>query len=103
MSDQKKLLTRRDVLIAGSGIGLAGSLAMLTAGTLPSGQAKDASSIRPMAGGSEWDAEWKEVAEIFETKGIMQPGNVLLIELPRSDIHATIFNVPIKPDLALDT
>jgi hypothetical protein len=96
-------ISRRDVLIAGSGIGLTGSLAMLTAGALPSGQAKSASSTRPMTGGSEWDTEWKTVAEIFETKGIIESGNVLLIELPRSDIHATIFHVPSKPDLALDT
>src|SRR5581483_7492192 len=72
---------------------------MLTAGTQPTNKTVAASSSQSM----DTDAEWKKVAAVFETQGTIEPGDVLLIELPRSDIHATIFGVPIKPDLALDT
>lgn len=96
-------MTRRDVLIVGGGISLAGSLSMLTAGSALADRTKNVSSSYPVNSSIELDAEWQEVAEIFETRGIIKPGNVLLIELSRSDIHAAIFHVPIKPDLALDT
>jgi len=98
MDDQEKLITRREILVAGSGIGLAGALPILTAGTMPSNKMADSSQAM-----DDIDEEWKKVAAIFETQGTIEPGDVLLIELPRSDIQATIFGVPIKPDLAIDT
>jgi hypothetical protein len=98
MEKQEKLITRREALIA-SGIGLAGSMALLTAGGLSKTQRAAASAGQPMA----TDAVWKKVAAIFGVPGTIEPGDVLLIELPRTDIHATIEGVVINPNLALDT
>jgi hypothetical protein len=98
MEKQEKLITRREALIA-SGIGLAGSMAILTAGGLSKTQHAAASAGQPMA----TDAVWKKVAAIFGVPGTIEPGDVLLIELPRTDIHATIEGVVINPNLALDT
>lgn len=100
MDDQEKLITRREILVAGGGIGLAGAVPVLTAGSLPSDKMAATTSSQTM---DNMDAEWKKVAAIFETQGTIEPGDVLLIELARSDIQATIFGVPIKPDLAIDT
>jgi hypothetical protein len=98
MEKQDKLITRREALIASS-IGLVGGLTVLTAGILPEAQRAAAAASQPMA----TDAVWKKVAAIFGVPGTIEPGDVLLVELPRTDIHATIEGVAINPNLALDT
>jgi len=46
---------------------------------------------------------WSKVEKAFgNTKGQVMPGDVLVIDLPRTDISATIMGVAVDPDFALD-
>ncbi|QBD74988.1 DUF1259 domain-containing protein [Ktedonosporobacter rubrisoli] len=96
MQDRKKFITRRQALLAGA----AGSLAAFSAGAISLPALHAHAAADPQA---ESSLPVKEIEDIFQTKGTLEPGGVLLIELARSDIHATIFGISIKPDLAIDT
>jgi hypothetical protein len=98
MDDTLKNLTRREALRVGAGA--AGALAMLLTGPFPALAQQSTRSTLTMTGD---DSEWRKVAAVFNTDGMIEPGDVLLIDLPRSDIHATLFGISIKPELGIDT
>lgn len=97
MASRVMRLTRRQALMAGAG--LAGTLAMIG----PGRQARAATSqLRAQTAQGPSTADWQQVAAVFGVPGKMQPGGVLMIALPRSDIQATVYGMPIHSGLALN-
>jgi hypothetical protein len=45
----------------------------------------------------------KAIEDVFGVEGTVEPSGVLLIDLPREDLHPTLFGVPMKPDAGFDT
>lgn len=92
MRDRDSLITRRGVLLAGTGaLGLA-----TLASQAPSAfaQSREQSAI---SGAQGTDQEWKAVVNVFGVQGTITPGDVLLMSLPRTDLHPTLFGVAVKP------
>lgn len=102
MDEEVKKLTRRDMLL--SGVGLAGTFSALSPHFIPAlAHARgDVHEKKATKKTSNTD-EWKRVAEVFGTKGTIQPGDVLMIDLPRSDARWTVFGIEVKPELGFDT
>jgi|SRR5436305_2223596 len=98
MRDKDIQLTRRGVLLAGTGaFGLA---ALASQATTAFAHNSEQSAISGMQG---TDQEWKAVASVFNVEGTIVPGGVLLIELPRIDLHPTVFGVAVKPAIGFVT
>ncbi len=95
MDNQDKQITRREVLIA-STVGMV-SLASKTAPVFA--QQSQASSVEIDA----TDQVWKEVAAVFGVQGTVESGNVLLIDLPRTEIHPVAFGIPLHTEIGFDT
>jgi Domain of Unknown Function (DUF1259) len=102
MADLKKHLTRREVLLTGTGVIAAGSLAATTVvSESASALAKGAEASRSSDPSSSLPV--KAIEEVFGVKGTIEPGGVLLIELERSDLHPVAFGIPLKVDIGFDT
>jgi Domain of Unknown Function (DUF1259) len=102
MDDLKKYLTRREVLVTGTGLAGLGTVVAtsITSGGLSAfakeaqgSTSKDPSSSLPV----------KAIEEVFGVKGTIEPGGVLLIELDRDDLHPVAFGIPLKVDIGFDT
>jgi hypothetical protein len=100
-------LSRREALLAS--IGAVSALAAL-ASQAPSASAEAA----PASASNRQDdpdrrrhdrdhPDWRPVAAVFNQEPNVQPGDVLLVDLPRSDFQTTLFGVPVLPDLATDS
>ena len=98
MDERDGLMTRREILIAGGGIGLT-SMAALNRETFP----PIPFTVFPPLQSTITDSVWSKVAAIFRVAGIIKSGNILLIELPRADLQGTIFGIEVTSHLALDT
>jgi hypothetical protein len=99
MDDQENLLTRRKILLTGTGLAAAGAAGALTIGQSLSPALAAGSSARS----TESNLPVKAIEDVFGVKGTIEPSGVLLIDLSREDLHPTIFGVPIKPDAGFDT
>lgn len=112
-SEAPKRLSRRQALKAASA-GVAGVL--LASSVLPA-LAQDAGNnvYLPLAQTTGPDTgalsveefsrkyNWKKVEDAFgHTAGKVESSGIFKIDLPRTDIQATIANIPVKPDFALD-
>jgi hypothetical protein len=96
MNKQAKHVTRREALLAGAG--MMGTLAALSSGFSPVFAAPARARTRAATSAAAHDdQEWQQVAAVFGTQGMVENG-VLSIEIPRTDIHATVFGVPANPD-----
>ncbi len=102
MDDQKKRPTRREILVAGAGLAGIGSVASLALanGALPA-LARQTGASASQATSSNLPI--KAIEAVFGVKGTMQPGGVLLIDLPRQDLHPVLFGVPVRADFGFDT
>jgi Domain of Unknown Function (DUF1259) len=47
------------------------------------------------------EVDWRQVAEALGKAGVEMPGGVYRVGLPRTDLHATLDGIEIKPALAL--
>src|SRR5262245_26447191 len=47
------------------------------------------------------DPDWKAVEQALGKPGQLQPGDVLRIGMPRTDLSVTVKGVPVKPGFAL--
>jgi hypothetical protein len=45
---------------------------------------------------------WQKVAQIFQTDGMLMPGEVFMIDLPRSELQVTVAGVRLKPHFMLE-
>lgn len=102
MADAKEQFSRRDAVKAG--LGVAGALALLTSGT--AGALAESHDLALGQAGDKHDAEeWAHQIEeaLGGTKGKFEDNGVFKVDLPRTDIQATIFGIAVKPDFALDT
>jgi Domain of Unknown Function (DUF1259) len=101
MDDLKKHLTRREVLLTGTGVIAVGSVAAAAANAPVIALAKGAEASRSSDPSSSLPV--KAIEEVFGVQGTVEPGGVLLIDLPRDDLHPTLFGVRMKPDAGFDT
>jgi len=104
-------LTRRQLLGAGAGI----TGALLASGVLPAlAQQAPSNVYLPLVQATTSDTNtatvedaskkynWKKVEEAFgNTKGMLESDGVFKIDLPRTDIQATINGIAVKPEFAL--
>jgi len=99
MADSKDVFSRRNAVKAG--IGVAGALALMTTGTT---SALAQSHDLPLAKDDN-DEAWAHQIEaaLGGTKGMFEENGVFKVDVPRTDIKATIFGIAVKPDFALDT
>jgi hypothetical protein len=95
MSEKKEQITRRSVLIA-SALGVA---AVASEKTPVFAQQSQSTSTHKDAN----DKEWKKVAEVFGVEGKIEPGDVLLIDLPRTDLEPVAFGISLKPEIGFDS
>lgn len=102
MDDLKKHLTRREVLVTGTGLAGIGSVtaAALTNGVFPA-FAREAHVSTSGDPGSSLPV--KAIEEVFGVQGTIEPGGVLLFELDRNDLHPVAFGIPLKVDIGFDT
>ncbi len=96
----KEHLSRRTVVRAGGHLGVAGTLALLMSPAWSGSRTHAAATAALLPHHSE-DVIWKQVSEIFGGTGVIVLGNVLMIKIPRSDLHGTLFGTPIRSALAL--
>lgn len=107
-------MTRRRALQAGAGV--AGLAVALATRIMPALAQDRGSTFLPYLGTGDVTATgtgeepvldasaWQQVqAALGNTPGKVESGNVLKIELPRSDITATIGDVAVRPEFALTT
>lgn len=99
-------ISRRDALLVGAG--LVGSLAALAdpAGLAVAAGSSDAPDTQDDADdgrGRRDTSQWPAVAAVFGQQPNVQPGNVLMVDLARSDFQTTLFGVPVQPDFATDS
>jgi hypothetical protein len=97
MKNRKKFLMRRKMLIAGAG------LAALGTTNIVSPHLTSAAAKKPPASSTKSSLPVKAIEDVFGVEGTVEPSGVLLIELDRSDLHPTLFGVPIEPDMGFDT
>lgn len=104
MADSTKILSRRTAVKAG--LSVAGALATLGSGTL---NVLAQSSAVPILSGqndpnTKSNQDWAKRIEaaLGGTQGKFEDNGVFKIELPRTDIKATIDGVNVDPDFALD-
>jgi hypothetical protein len=97
MDDQKKHLTRREVLIAGAGV--VGVTVVASAGVPVLAQHADTST----SAAASSSLPIKAIEAVFGVEGTVESGGVLMIDLPRTDLHPTLFGVPLEPDAGFDT
>ena len=104
MADSTKELSRRNAVKAG--LGVAGALATLSSGTLGAlAQSRDGAVVLEQSNKNDHnDQDWAKRIEdaLGGTKGKFEDNGVFKIELPRTDIKATIDGVDVEPDFALD-
>jgi hypothetical protein len=81
-----------------TGTALVGAAAALSI-SLPSGA--DAAELT--ASSTESGLPVKEIEDVFGVEGTVEPTGVLLIDLPRTDLHPTLFGVSMQPDAGFDT
>jgi hypothetical protein len=98
MDDSTKKMTRREALRAGAGA--LGTPAALSSGALPAVAQRSALSTFSSVAD---DSEWNTVADVFGVKGMIEPGDVLLIQLDRSDLHPTLSGISVDPSIGFDT
>jgi hypothetical protein len=102
MANSKQSFSRRDAVKAG--LGVAGALTLLTSGTASA--LAQPQAVPLMKDDDHHDAEqWASQIEaaLGGTKGKFEDNGVFKVDLPRTDIQATIFGIAVKPDFALDT
>jgi len=104
MADSTKALSRRHAVKAG--LGVAGALATLSSGTIGAlAQSRGAGLVLDKSDKNDHsNADWAKRIEdaLGGTKGKFEDNGVFKIELPRTDIKATIDGVAVDPDFALD-
>jgi len=104
MANSTKMLSRRRAVQAG--LGVAGALATLSSGTIGAlAQARDEPALMDQNNQNKQnDQDWAKRIEdaLGGTKGKFEDNGVFKIELPRTDIKATIDGVNVEPDFALD-
>ncbi|MBV8695159.1 MAG: hypothetical protein JO183_06705 [Ktedonobacteraceae bacterium] len=83
MDEQKKQMTRRDVLITSAGVDGVGTVAALSTGRF---SAFAQHSEVPLVMGGELPV--KQIEDIMQTNGTVMNG-VLSLELDRNDLHVT--------------
>jgi Domain of Unknown Function (DUF1259) len=101
-------LSRRQALVASVGaIGTLAALASPPLSVLADQTSAPESNTQDHPGGSDRHdskrSDWEKVAAVFNQEPNVQPGDVLLVDLPRSDFQTTLFGVPVLPDFATDT
>src|SRR5215212_8912821 len=100
MTTSKEAFSRRDAVKAG--LGVAGALALLTSGTATAlAQPHDLPLLKDDHNDEDWAHQIEEA--LGGTKGMFEDNGVFKVDLPRTDIQATIFGIAVKPDFALDT
>lgn len=99
MDDQENFLTRRKILITGTGLVAAGA-ALPALSLSPAASALAAGSS---ARSTESSLPVKAIEDVFGVEGTVEPSGVLMIELDREDLHPTLFGIPVKPDIGFDT
>jgi len=89
-----------------AGLGVAGALATLSSGTIGAlAQARGEPALTDQNNQNKQnDQDWAKRIEdaLGGTKGKFEDNGVFKIELPRTDIKATIDGVDVEPDFALD-
>ena len=97
MDEQKKQMTRRDVLITSAGVVGVGAVAALSTGRF---SAFAQHSEVPLVMGGELPV--KQIEDIMQTNGTVMNG-VLSLELDRNDLHVTgPGGIPFKPAFELN-
>ncbi|MBV9706089.1 MAG: DUF1259 domain-containing protein, partial [Chloroflexi bacterium] len=97
MDEQKKQMTRRDVLITSAGVVGVGTVAALSTGRF---SAFAQHSEVPLVMGGELPV--KQIEDIMQTNGTVMNG-VLSLELDRNDLHVTgPGGIPFKPAFELN-
>ncbi len=102
MDESQKQLSRRGAIR--SGALLMGAAVALKAGALPA-LANGETALAGIGGADAQSSDkgWEDVERALGgTKGMLEDDGVFKVDLPRTDIHATIFGIPVKPDFALD-
>lgn len=104
MADSSKGLSRRNAVKAG--LGIAGALATFSSETLDAlAQARGAGGVLDQNDKNDHnDQDWAKRIEdaLGGTAGKFEDNGVFKIDLPRTDIKATIDGVDVEPDFALD-
>jgi len=105
MAHPKQSLTRRRALKVGASV--AGALVALRSESLGVlAQAQGASMpATALTSANDTDKDWAKRIEaaLGGTKGMFEDNGVFMVDLPRTDIMgAKIFDVPVKPDFALE-
>jgi len=102
MAHSKQSFSRRVAVKAG--LGIAGALTLLssrTAGALAETQAISLREDDKHHDDEQWASQIE--AALGGTKGMFEDNGVFKVDLPRTDIQATIFGIAVAPDFALDT
>jgi hypothetical protein len=105
MAHPKQSLTRRRALKVDAG--LAGALVALRSESLSVLAQAEGAPLRATAltSANDTDKDWKKRIEaaLGGTKDMFEDNGVFKVDLPRTDITgAKIFDVPVKPDFALE-
>jgi len=99
MTTPEASFSRRDAVKAG--LGVAGALALLAYGTASAlAQPQDLPLLKDDHNDEDWAHQIEEA--LGGTKGMFEDDGVFKVDLPRTDIQATIFGIAVEPDFALD-
>jgi uncharacterized protein DUF1259 len=75
--------------------------ALSTSGVVVAAHAAPEQAQAVPAVAQQADIDWSAVEQALGKSGQMMPGNVFRINLPRSDLNATVEGVPVKAGFAL--
>jgi Domain of Unknown Function (DUF1259) len=96
MYDEKKEPTRREALFAGAGVGGLRVVApALLGGLAPAVARSSPNDTTPLP--------LDLMNAVFGVEGMVEPGGVVLYDLPRTDLHPIIMGIPVDPDWGFDT
>src|SRR4051794_21379904 len=105
MDNLSRAFSRRRALKLGAG--LAGTLALTSSNLLPAlaenGQPtiKSADTVGTRQDPGEPDY-WQRVNQVFQTTGMLEPGNVFKVAIPRTDLTVVVAGVTLKPGFMVE-